>query len=199
MNIKKIIVVPALAAFALALFSACNISVFPLETEADGPKFYILSENTLPVSGETLPEISFGRISIPSYLDIPQIVTRNGNLVSRSESHRWGEPLARAVARELSLRCSMHASAVKEKITSAGSARVQVVFERFDGELGGSAEISALYTLTFEKDAEMKTSRTFKTSVPVEAPSDYAAYVRALSRALDALAADIVFSLAVKN
>ncbi|MBQ6704584.1 MAG: membrane integrity-associated transporter subunit PqiC [Opitutales bacterium] len=187
------------AALALAHLSACNISVFPRESDTHAPKYYVLSDDAAPADSETFPQVPFGRISIPSYLDVPQIVTRDGNLISRSEINRWGEPLARGVARNLALRCAAHAAAVREKITIDETTRIQVVFERFDGELDGNVEISALYTLISGKTGTATTSRIFKTSIPVEKPNDHAAYVRTLSRALDSLAADIVFSALVKN
>lgn len=196
---KHKILIAAAAVLCSALLSACNISVFPPESDAQAPKHYVLSDETVPVSNVTLPQIPFGRISIPSYLDVPQIVTRNGNLVSRSEKNRWGEPLSRGVARNLALRCAAHAAAVHEKIALGETERIQVVFERFDGELNGNVEISALYTLIPGKNSAVATSHIFKTTVPVEAPNDYDAYVRTLSRALDALAADIVSSALLKN
>ncbi len=195
----KKIFLPAVAALVLALLPACNISVFPLESDEYAPKHYVLSDDAVPADTATLPQIPFGRISIPSYLDVPQIVTRNGNLISRSESNRWGEPLARGVARNLALRCAAHAAAVREKITIDETTRIQVVFERFDGELGGNVEISALYSLISEKTGTSDASWLFKTSIPVASPNNYDAYVSALSRALDSLAADIVFSALVKN
>ncbi|MBR6797222.1 MAG: membrane integrity-associated transporter subunit PqiC [Opitutales bacterium] len=196
---KHKILIATAAVLCSALLSACNISVFPPESDAQAPKHYVLSDETVPVSNATLPQIPFGRISIPSYLDVPQIVTRNGNLVSRSEKNRWGEPLSRGVARNLALRCAAHAAAVHEKIALGETERIQVVFERFDGELNGNVEISALYTLIPGKNSAAATSHIFKTTVPVEAPNDYDAYVRTLSRALDALAAEIVSSALLKN
>ena len=175
----KKIFVPAVAALVLALLPACNISVFPLEPDAHAPKHYVLSGDAVPADTATLPQIPFGRISIPSYLDVPQIVTRDGNLISRNESNRWGEPLARGVARNLALRCAAHAAAVREKITIDETTRIQVVFERFDGELGGNVEISALYTLISGQTGTAAASRLFKTSIPVGAPNDHDAYVRA--------------------
>jgi len=196
---KHKILIAVAAAFCAALLPACNFSVFPPESDAQAPRHYVLSDETVPVNNATLPQIPFGRISVPSYLDVPQIVTRNGNLVSRSEKNRWGEPLSRGVARNLALRCATHAAAVRDKIAIGETEHIQVVFERFDGELDGNVEISALYTLIPEKNAAAATSHIFKTTVPVETPNDYDAYVRTLSRALDLLAADIVSSALLKN
>ncbi len=186
--------ISAFATLAAALLASCNISVFPLDDEAGKPRHYVLSDDAVPAGDTALPALAFGRISIPSYLDVPQIVTRDGNLISRSEKNRWAEPLARGVARNLALRCAAHAAAVREKITIDETTRIRVVFERFDGTLDGNVEISAIYTLVSEKNDTAELSRIFKTSVPVESPNDYAAYVKTLSRALDSLASDIVSS-----
>lgn len=198
-KIKEKILVSALAVLAILLLPGCNLSVFPVESDANLRKHYVLSADSVPATDGPLLQIPFGRITIPSYLDVPQIVTRNGNLVSRSETNRWAEPLTRAVARNLELRCASHAAGVLNKIVADETLRIQVVFERLDGELNRNVEISAIYTIISGKSGDGITSRIFKTSVPVEAPNDYTAYVRALSRALDALAADIVHSGLVRE
>ena len=187
------IFLPAFAAVALAGCNGPLFSVFPQESGASPTRQFVLSSEV--TAGTELPEVTFARITIPAYLDVPQIVTREGNEISRSEKNRWGEPLARGVARVLALRCSAVASL--RGVKPAPTERVRVAIERFDGRPDGNAEISARYALIPEAATGAKTVefRLFRASVPVAAPNDYSAYVRALDAVLTALAEDIVSRL----
>lgn len=186
----------ASAAICIFLLPACNVSVFPLESDAAAPKHYVLSVEMPNTTNTELPAIPFGRISVPAYLDVPQIVTRSGNRIARRENFRWGEPLVRGVTRNLALRCAVLAEG--KKLALAETSSVRVTLERFDGELNGNVEISALYSYP-TPDASAETSRIFKKSIPVESPNDYDAYVHALSRALDALAEEIVSAMTIRE
>lgn len=184
------ILLPAFAAFALAGCGGPLFSVFPRDSGNAPTRQFVLSSEV--AAGTELPDVTFARITIPAYLDVPQIVTREGNEISRSEKDRWGEPLARGVARVLALRCAVVASA--RGVKPAPTERVSVAIERFDGRPDGNVEISARYALIpkAESGAKAVEFRLFRASVPVSAPNDYAAYVRALDAALSALAEDIV-------
>lgn len=194
MKISKKIFLPACAAISLLLFPSCIgpfFSVFPSDAEKNPPRHFVLSAGTpdAGAQGEIRP-ILFERITVPAYLDVPQIVTGDGLEVRKSERNRWGEPLARGVARALELRTAAALAGTPAAAVSGKSARVAL--SRFDGTPDGNVEISAVYTLTTETDAGTESaSRRFDASVKVEAPNDFAAYVRALDSALELLARDI--------
>lgn len=185
----------AFAALALCLLPSCAgplISVFPRESEETPVRHFVLSSETRELdAGTTLRPVTFSRISIPSYLDVPQIVTRDGNTVRRDEKNRWGEPLARGAARVLELK-TLAALAGTPAPKIRGSVRVAI--ERLDGSLDGNVEISAFYTLTPESgqdDDADSVSRLFRASVKVAPPNDCGAYVDAVGAALDLLAENI--------
>ena len=197
-----------LAAIAVpAALTVAGCSVRSMILSEERPRYFVLSSDVNAAGAENaLPIVVFSRIVIPSYLDVPQIVTRDGNAIARSEMNRWGESLSRAVSRELAFRTA-DALANSEKPENSGSAEgagmpaaagthVLVVFDRFDGTLGGDVELSAVYTLTPpDSGAEAGISKLFKTTVPVPEPNDCDAYVRALDVSLDALARDIAAEL----
>lgn len=205
------------AAAVPAVLTTAGCSVRGMILTDERPRYFVLSSDVSNAdAGSTLPIVMFSRITIPSYLDVPQIVTRDGNAIARSEMNRWGESLSRAVSRELALRTAdaLVSLANSEKAQNSGSGesaeiagtptvaaaaagtRVLVVFDRFDGTLGGNVELSAVYTLTPpDSGAEAGISKLFKTTVPVPEPNDCDAYVRALDASLDAFARDIAAEL----
>lgn len=193
---RKIPCLPFAAAVAAVTLSGCSFSLFSTGTGSTPTRHFVLSSEA-PAS-ENLPAVTFSRVTIPSYLDVPQIVQRDGNEISRSEANRWGEPLARGAARELALRCSA-AMAEKGAAGTLPAQRVTVSLDRFDGTLGGNVEISAVYAALPKAAAPHAVpaakNRLFHASVPVASPNDYAAYVRALDDALDLLAEDIAATL----
>lgn len=192
----------AVCACALALSSGCSFSLRSLLS--DNPpevNYFVLGADATfadaNANEKTLPRIPFARISIPSYLDVPQLVTRDGSRVERDERNRWGEPLVRAFARELELRS---AAAFAEKNKSvAENKRVRVSVERFDGAPDGSVELAAVITIetvvAAGSPAPVAVSKFFKTSKTVGEPNDGAAYVVALDAALSELARAVADSL----
>ena len=197
MNPKRKILWSPLVAAAVVALSGCSFSLFSTGAGSTPTRHFVLSSEA-PAS-ENLPAVTFSRVTIPSYLDVPQIVQRDGNEISRSEANRWGEPLARGAARELALRCSA-AMAEKGAAGTLPAQRVTVSLDRFDGTLDGNVEISAVYAALPKTAAAHAVpaakNRLFHASVPVAGPNDYAAYVRALDDALDLLAEDIAATLA---
>lgn len=201
MTFRKKNSVPAFFAPALCLLlAACSgpiFSVFPRDAKDDPTRRFVLSSEVRNLDeSATFPRVAFSRISVPSYLDVPQIVTRRGNEISRSEKNLWGEPLARGAARVLELRCS---AALAGTLNAADGKIVRCAIERLDGETDGNVEIAAAYavlpkTSAAENAAEPE-ARLFRASVKVEAPNDFSAYVKALDAALNLLARDIAAQL----
>lgn len=92
MNPKRKILWSPLVAAAVVALSGCSFSLFSTGAGSTPTRHFVLSSEA-PAS-ESLPAVTFSRVTIPSYLDVPQIVLRDGNEISRSEANRWGEPLA---------------------------------------------------------------------------------------------------------
>jgi len=184
------------AAFAIIASVASCISIGP-----DKPaniKYFVLSAGALSGSAgaKDCPKIPFAKVSIPAYLDIPQIVTRNGNEVVRDEQNRWGESLSRAVSRELATRtASAFAKRKDAKPEMLENKRITVSIERFDGTIGGNVAIEASFEIAPQKILHnapaSKISQHFSATVVVPATHDTAAYVHALDEALTELASAI--------
>src|SRR5688572_6149535 len=77
------------ACLALALLAAC--------TAARPTSFYTLGTMTEPAEAPRPKEglvVGLGPVTLPPYLDRPDIVTREGeNQMRLAELHRWVEPL----------------------------------------------------------------------------------------------------------
>ena len=160
-------------------------------------RFYILT----PLSGAEMANasvasanelaIGVGPITLPSYLDRPQIVSR----VSRSkldlaEFDQWAAPLqdnfSRVLAANLSLLIPTDRIAVFPWPRSTPiDYQISLEVLRFDGAMGGEIVLLALWSLvgTDGQELVMKKSR-FTESAGAE---DYEATVAAMSRTIEAL------------
>lgn len=126
------------------------------------PNFYMLTSQTQPVlTNQALNEklgirVAVG-VSIPAYLDRPQILLRHDNNVSVQsvDSDQWGEPLADGVTRIL---CDQLSASLTQGIafplrsTFPANWRLTVEILRLDGALGNEAILEALWTLAPEND-----------------------------------------------
>lgn len=194
MKSYKIFPVAVLAAMILSgCASTLRDAIFPPSNMPT--RYFVLSSAIQETPDDaSLPNVIFSRINVPAYLDVPQVVTRSGNEISKNEKIRWGEPLPRGVARELALRCE--ASLAARKI-SGKQPVVSVTLDRLDGALDGNVCIAATYTLYRSTKTGVPAntvsapSTIFKTEIPVAEPNDYDAYILTLNSALDALAKDI--------
>lgn len=122
-------------------------------------KFYILEPLTgadtaveTPVVTERL-SIGVGPVTLPEYLNRPQIVTRAGkNEVSLSEFHRWAEPLQDNISLVLieNLRTLLSAQGISIsswKGSTRGDYRVRIDIIRFDVTSTGKATLIARWSL----------------------------------------------------
>lgn len=192
--------IPAFLAVAIALAAGVPSCISIGPDKPANIKYFVLSSDAndssaKPTVEKIYPKIPFAKISIPAYLDIPQIVTRNGNEIIRDEQNRWGESLARAVSRELGARTAAAFAARKDaRPAMLENKRILVSVDRFDGTLDGNVVLEASFEISLQdisrNTPNVKISQHFKTSVPVE-PNDTAGYVRALDKALTELAAAI--------
>jgi uncharacterized lipoprotein YmbA len=145
------------------------------------------------------PVIAVGPVTVPKYLDRPQIVTRAGrNRLTLGEFDRWAEPLPDNIARVLGENLARlvptdHILLQTWPRPANLDYQVRVEALQFDGGLGGESTLLALWSLLDEGERPLLTQRASLT-VPV-AGRDYEAMVQALNQMLEALSRDIAAAI----
>lgn len=149
-------------------------------------------------SGAPQARVAVGPVSVASYLDRPQIVTREGDRVrlGLAEFDRWAEPLAESLPRVLAEDISRALGGGRVLVfpgTGAARAedadiRVAVDVNRLDGSLGGTVVLDAWWALLDRSGATLRRGRVVERRA---AGGDYAAMVTAQG-ALAATLADTV-------
>ena len=102
--------------------------------------------------------IGIGPVNIAQYLDRPQIVTRVGShRLLMSEFNRWSEPLKNSISRVISVALSTQLQTTRVYLKPRRNKSIPLDYQvaiditRFDGELGGDAELTARWSL-YDKD-----------------------------------------------
>lgn len=123
------------------------------------PDFYMLSspvENVVQSGKEKIsgPRVAIGPVSIPGYLDRPQLFLRDGNdvKVELAEFNHWSEPFGEGVTRVL---CDAVSASLTPRKGLASPMRSQQPFlwriavdiARFDGAPNGSVILDAGWSL----------------------------------------------------
>jgi uncharacterized lipoprotein YmbA len=167
-------------------------------------RFYIL--NTLPASealpataAERGPVIGVGPITLPKYLERPQIVTRaSRNQLALGEFDRWAEPLqdnvSSVLAENLALLIPTDQILLNpwsRPATLDYQVRVEVL--HFDGWLGGENSLIARWSILDRAERELL-SRKSHLNAPVGG-RDYEAMVVALNQMLETLSRDIAAAI----
>ena len=162
-------------------------------------KFYILSP--VPSGGPATvtdqgPVVGLGPVTLPKYLDRPQIVQRSGhNQLLLSESHRWAEPLTNNFIRVLAENLSVSTPTKQVALypwnrSTRIDYQVSVDVMRFDADTSGDAELSAAWTVRETKSGEIIFKGRSTLNQPALAPG-YAAIAAGQSRLLAAFAREI--------
>jgi uncharacterized protein len=158
--------------------------------------FYALTPVTAQAAGSQADySVSVGPISVPSIVDRYQIVVLSGpNQVTMDDFNRWASPLKDDIGRVImenlvSLLGTNQVSLFPQSAADGAAYRASVHVLRFDSELGKSAMLDALWTVSSAKGKQSYRGRTSLTE-PVQGDG-YAALVAAHSRALGRLSADI--------
>jgi len=184
---------------ALAVcFSACG-------GKSATSQFYVLSPLPQPSlsAGEGMT-IGVFPVSMPDYLDRPQIVTRvSDNEIKLDEFSRWAEPLKDSFTRALvqNLSTLLNTAKVVRTTRSAGvpmALQVGVEVVQFDGTLGGEVVLIVQWGV-FEADGKkllMGKRSSFKE--PTGAAT-YEALVAAESRAVAALSREIAEAIKTRK
>lgn len=192
-----------LALLACLLLSGCAGS-------SAATRFYLLSPpaggsaRAVPAgsavsAGPGTPQarVAVGPVSVASYLDRPQIVTREGDGVrlGLAEFDRWAEPLAESLPRVLAEDVSRslggeHVLVFPGVKADDADIRVAVDVTRLDGSLGGTVVLDAWWALLDRSGATLRRGRMVERR---PAGDDYAAMVTAQG-GLTAALADTVAS-----
>ena len=180
-------------AFLCLFLSGCIFGV------SQTPKFYSLTpEEQNPVSKSIHLFIGVDKISLPKYMDRPQIVTLNEKNpeVFISEYNRWIESPSVLCSRTLSQNLNNLLPKSESKIRSVGSEkfdrRVWIEVVKMDGVLGQKAELTAWYTI---KDKNSKTISHQKFSKEIKIGKTYEDLINGYSKLWADLSQNIAQSL----
>lgn len=180
-----------LAAALLLVIAGCS--------QSPPTEFYTLSGMQLPPGGLSAPRtvVGIGPVTLPDYLDRPQIVTRaSGNRVILASFHAWVEPVDGMFTRVLvgnisSLLATDNVVTLPQRRPMPLDYQVEVDVTRFDADLSGRAVLDARWRV-FGKDGDRLVEEGRSTIVePVAEPGSYEAIVAAMSKALARMSSTI--------
>ena len=173
-------------------------------THSPVPHYYVLSAatSTQVQSARNGPRIGLGPVTLPDYLDRPQIVTRvAGSRLELSNAHRWAEPLTASFKRALltNLERELPNSAIvvhpwRSSLTI--SRQVQIEITRFDRDADGAFHLSARWSVSQAGVSDTAATQRSDIEIPLSAKADdYDTMVGAANGAVAALAATIAAQL----
>jgi hypothetical protein len=170
-----------------------------LGPRSDPSAFFLLSSPPADAAGAPVPvRVGVGPVTLPGYLDRPQIVTRiSDDELALSEADRWAEPLAANLVRTLEENLAgllPGSSYVGYPWYAAAAPEYAVALDvrRFEADAGGAVVLDATWRLSRD-DAQVDSG-----AARIEeqaAGSDRAAAVAAHSRALAALSRDVAAAI----
>jgi uncharacterized lipoprotein YmbA len=161
---------------------------------ADSPptEFYTLSNMQLPPAGLSPPRtvVGVGPVTLPDYLDRPQIVTRaSGNRMMLAPFDSWVEPMDGMFTRVLvenlsSLLATDNVVSLPQRRPTPLDYQIEVDVTRFDADHSGRAVLDARWRV-FGEDGNRLIEEGRSTIVePAAGPDSYEDIVAAMSRAL---------------
>jgi hypothetical protein len=179
------------AAVAVMIFSGCA-------GKSDPARFYQIPSSRELVSQDVfnaahpVPVLGVGPVTLPAYLDRPQIVTRSGDSrLTLAEFDKWAEPLEDSISRiilsELTQQFKDRKVALvpwKQKPDSAGQMSIAVL--QMDNSDQGDAVLVVRWTL-IDSRGNMLQSRISSLSASVERTDDVNAWVRSQSTNIETL------------
>ena len=188
----------SIAALACAAFTGCGIP------GASTPsKFFVLSakvskNETIVSKGEKVPSVGVSRVTIPSFLERPQFVTKVAdNQVTLSEFNRWGEPLesgfTRVLREDLALLLGPgEVSAFPWLQSFPQDFTLSVVILAFEPDvMNNQVILQAFYRISSKAHPNLMV-RESEFNVPIASgEEDYEAIVEAMSEAIAMLARQV--------
>jgi uncharacterized protein len=169
-------------------------------------RFYVLSatpeaETTAPAGpAESGPAIGLGPLSLPKYLDRPQIVTRTSPYeLKAAEFERWAEPLETNFARILAENLAGQIPTARISLfpwprTAAIAYQVTVDVTEFYMEMDGQSSLVALWSIFKGEGQEALLSRKSRLRAPANT-QEYGAMVAAMSQTVADLSREIAGAL----
>lgn len=186
------------AGLALAAFLGACASTQPTN-------FYTLAPVTEPGVEKRSADglvIGLGPITLPQYLDRPDIVTREGaNQMRLAEFHKWAEPLEPLLTRIMAedLYALLDASDVIP-IPQRGDVPLDRVVEvdigRFDADAAGQVVLDARWRIYQGDNETLLASGRSQVTEQGAAVPDYGAIVAAMSRAIGQASEEIARAIA---
>lgn len=143
--------------------------------------------------------LGIGPITLPAYLDRPQIVTRTSQAkLTLSEFEQWAAPLQDDVSRVLAENLSHltptgHVTVFPWTRSTPITYQITVDITHFEGTLGESSDLIARWRILGEDGREL-VMQTSSFSEPVNGP-DHEATVTSMSRTLAALSREIAAAI----
>ena len=191
------------------IIAACVILLTVLGCGTSQPSHFYLLRALSPSSVSGLSDtkassLSFGLgpVTLPKYLDRPQIVTQSGgHEIELAEFHKWAEPLSENVSHVLAENLSVMLSTDRIeqypwRRTTPVDYQIVVDILQFDGTRGGEAVLSARWSLLDGDEQTVFTTR--KTQVTHHPTSQgYEALVEAMSQNLEDLSREIAEAIKV--
>lgn len=176
-------------------------------SESPPTEFYTLSGMQLPPGRSSAPStvVGVGPVTLPDYLDRPQIVTRaSGNRVVLASFHSWVEPVDSMFTRVLvgnlsSLLATDNVVSLPQRRPLPLDYQVEVDVDRFDADRSGRAVLDARWRV-FGKDGtdligEGRSTIIEPTAEPSAGPASYEAIVAAMSKALGRMSSAIAATI----
>ncbi len=143
--------------------------------------------------------IGVGPVTLPPYLDRPQIVTRSSRAqLHLAELDQWAAPLQDTIARVLAENLSLLMPTARVVLhpwsrTTVIDQQVLIEVTQFDRTIGGEVVLVARWSLLGTAGQEL-TTRKARFSTPAGGP-EYEATVTAMGRTLAALSRDIAVTV----
>lgn len=184
-----------LIAAALAACSASEPSNYYLLSSLPAPEAQVQT-----ASPDRLA-VGIGPVSLPAYLDRPQLVTRaSANRLDLSEFDRWAEPLQDMFSQTLSENLSVLIGSDRVYVLPRRRVPeldyvVAVEVLRFDRAVGGEAELLARWTVLTGDEAETLAVRKSLIAESVPQGGGPEETIVAMSRAVETLSREIARDL----
>jgi len=191
--------------FGVSVAYVCVLNFLGCGTSQPSHFYLLRTVSPASVSGlsETKPSsLSFGLgpVTLPKYLDRPQIVTKAGaHEVELAEFHKWAEPLSENVSHVLAENLSALLST--DRILQypwSGSTPVdyQIVVDvlQFDGTMAREAVLVARWSLRGDAEKELFMQKTSRFSEVLRS-GEYEELVEAMSRMLASLSEEIAAAI----
>lgn len=172
--------------------------------------FYLLRAMDTSSSGGSLEigqlgvSLGLGPISLPKYLDRPQIVTRvSSHEIDLAEFHKWAAPLKENIGHVLQENLSVLLTTdgiVSYPWNRSTSPDYQLSLDiiQLDGTKNQVAEFKVRWTLTREDGKHVVQKKTSQFSEVIRGP-DYEDLVEAMSRMLASLSGEIADAINVRS